>query len=85
MAKNKKPQSYSRPIVDKGLIKMFLKLSPEERIQANDNAIRTFSELNNAFKQQKTAKRKSKTEPQVLKNPHLLLHFSVSPVRSVMD
>ena len=60
MVKNKKSQSYSRPIVDKGLIKMFLKLSPEERIQANDNAIRTFSELNNAFKQQKTAKRKSR-------------------------
>lgn len=59
MAKNKKSRSYSRPLVDKGLIKMFLKLSPEERIQANDNAIRTFSELNNAFKQQKTANRKS--------------------------
>lgn len=48
-----------RSIVDKELIRMFLKLTPEERIRANDNAIRTFSELNNAFKQQKTAIRKS--------------------------
>ena len=59
MAKNKKSRSYTKPIIDKGLIKMFLKLSPEERIQANDNAIRTLSELNHAFKQQKTANRKS--------------------------
>ena len=27
--------------VDKGLVAMFLKMSPEERLQANDNAART--------------------------------------------
>lgn len=59
MTESNQSISKHRPVVDKGLIKMFLKLTPEERIQANDNAIRTFSELNNAFKQQKTAIRKS--------------------------
>ncbi len=60
MPMKKRNQSITpKPIVDKGLIRMFLKLSPEERIQANDNAIRTFYELNNAFKQQKPEIRKS--------------------------
>jgi hypothetical protein len=36
--------------VDKGLIKMFLKMTPEERLRANDNAIRTLTELRNDFK-----------------------------------
>lgn len=38
---------------DKGLIKMYLDMSPEERIRANDNSIRTLVELRNAFKKQK--------------------------------
>ena len=39
--------------VDKGLVAMFLKMSPEERLQANDNAARTIQELRHAYKQQK--------------------------------
>ena len=39
--------------VDSGLISMFLKMSPEERLRANDNAFRTILELRDAFKQQK--------------------------------
>lgn len=38
--------------VDKGLIAMFLKMSPEERLRANDNAAKTIQELRNAFQQQ---------------------------------
>jgi hypothetical protein len=39
--------------VDKGLVAMFLKMSPEERLQANDNTARTIQELRNAYRQQK--------------------------------
>jgi hypothetical protein len=39
--------------IDKGLVAMFLKMSPEERLQANDNAARTIQELRDAFKQQR--------------------------------
>lgn len=39
--------------VDKGLVAMFLRMSPEERLQANDNAARTILELRDAYKQQK--------------------------------
>jgi len=39
--------------VDKGLVAMFLKMSPEERLQANDNAARTILELRDAYQQQK--------------------------------
>lgn len=39
--------------VDKGLVATFLKMSPEERLQANDNAARTIQELRNAYKQQR--------------------------------
>ena len=37
--------------VDIGLIIMFLKMTPEERLKANDNAINTIAELRNAFAQ----------------------------------
>ena len=37
--------------VDKGLVAMFLKMSPEERLQANDNAARAIQELRDAYKQ----------------------------------
>ena len=40
--------------VDKGLVAMFLKLSPEERLKSNDNAVRTILELRNAFQQQQS-------------------------------
>ena len=39
--------------VDKGLVAMFLKMSPEERLQANNNEVRTIWELRDACKQQK--------------------------------
>jgi hypothetical protein len=39
--------------VDKGLVSMFLKMSPEERLKDNDNAVCTILELRNAYKQQK--------------------------------
>jgi len=39
--------------VDKGLVAMFLKMSPEERLRANDNAARTILELRNAYQQRK--------------------------------
>ncbi len=44
--------------VDRGLVAMFLRMSPEERIQANDNAFRTILELRDAYRQQKTSERK---------------------------
>lgn len=46
--------------VDKGLVAMFLRMSPEERLLANDNAICTIMELRDAYKRQKASERKSK-------------------------
>jgi hypothetical protein len=43
-----------KELVDKGLVAMFLRMSPEERLRANDNAIRTILELRNAYRQRKT-------------------------------
>jgi hypothetical protein len=47
-----KPKDLSG--VDKGLVAMFLKMSIEERLRANDNAARTIWELRDAYKQQQT-------------------------------
>lgn len=44
--------------VDKGLVAMFLKMTPEERLKANDNAIRAIMEMRNAFR-----KSNVRTEP----------------------
>jgi hypothetical protein len=52
-----KSESYQ---IDRGLVAMFLKLSPEERLQANDNAARTILELRNAYQQQKINRLRSK-------------------------
>ena len=46
--------------VDKGLVAMFLRMSPEERLRANDNALRAILELRHAYRQQKTNRHKSK-------------------------
>ena len=46
--------------VDKGLVAMFLKMSPEERLRANDNALRTILELRHAYRHWKTNERRSK-------------------------
>lgn len=60
MVKSSDTQGNMQFGVDKGLISMFLKMSPEERLQANDNAVRTIAELRNAFKQQEKSSRRSK-------------------------
>jgi hypothetical protein len=52
---SKKNIRYSWPGVDKGLIKMFLKITPEERLRTNDNTIRTLTGLRNVFKKQKAS------------------------------
>jgi hypothetical protein len=44
--------------VDKGLVAMFLRMSPEERLRANDNAFRTILELRDAYRRQKNIERK---------------------------
>ena len=46
--------------VDKGLVAMFLKMSPEERLQANDNAVRAILELRDAYQQQKINRNRPK-------------------------
>jgi hypothetical protein len=49
--------------VDKGLVAMFIRMSPDERLLANDNMVRTILELRNAFKQRKTNRIGSKRNP----------------------
>jgi hypothetical protein len=44
--------------VDKGLVAMFLRMSPEERLRADDNAFRTILELKDAYRRQKRNERK---------------------------
>ena len=58
MVKETKAEQQSG--VDKGLVAMFLKMSPEERLQANDNALRTILELRHAYRQWRTNERKSR-------------------------
>jgi hypothetical protein len=47
MGKIKKDECL--PAVDKDLIALFLKMSPEERLKANDNAMRGILELRDGF------------------------------------
>jgi len=56
----KKKKAKDQLGVDKGLVSMFLKMSPEERLQANDKAILTIMELRNAYQQRETSGRRSK-------------------------
>jgi hypothetical protein len=56
MALNSDKQKNKQLGVDKGLIRMFLKMTPEERLQSNDNTIRALMELRNAFEKQKIQK-----------------------------
>jgi len=44
-------------IVDRGLVAMFLEMSPEERLKANDNMVRVILELRNAYQGQETNRR----------------------------
>ncbi len=46
--------------VDRGLIAMFLRMSPEERLRANDNAFLTILELKDAYRRKKANERKPK-------------------------
>ena len=39
--------------VDQGLIAMYLKMSVEERLLTNDDAVRTIQELRDAFREKK--------------------------------
>ena len=50
----KETKAEFQPSVDRGLVAMFLKMSPEERLRANDNALRTILELRYAYRQRKT-------------------------------
>ncbi len=56
---NKDKQKSKTPQVDKEQITMFLKMTPEERLKSNDNAINAIAELRNALEQQKTSNRRS--------------------------
>jgi hypothetical protein len=40
-------------------VAMFLKMTPEERVAANDNMVRTILELRHAFKKKKSEERRS--------------------------
>ena len=44
--------------VDRGFVAMFLRMSPEERLQANDNAFHTIKDLRDAYRRQKANERK---------------------------
>ncbi len=55
MAQNSDKQKNLQVRVDKGLIEMFLKMTPEERVRSNDNTIQALVELRNGFKKQKTS------------------------------
>jgi hypothetical protein len=46
--------------VDKGLVAMFLRMSPEERLRANDDAFRTILELKDAYRRRKAEKDRPK-------------------------
>ncbi len=56
----KETKSANQSGVDKGLVAMFIRMSPEERLRANDNAFHTILELRDAYRQRKTNERKSK-------------------------
>ncbi len=60
MAQHSDKQKSLQFRVDKGLIEMFLKMTPEERIRSNDNTIRALVELRNAFNKQKPSSFRSK-------------------------
>ena len=56
----KETKTENRSGVDRGLVAMFLRLSPEERLRANDNALRTILELRHAYRQRRIEERKSR-------------------------
>lgn len=48
-----KTKNSNSSSVDKSLVTMFLKMTPEERLQMNDNSASTILELRSAYKQPK--------------------------------
>jgi hypothetical protein len=56
----KETKAESQTGVDKGLVAMFLWMSPEERLQTNDNVLRTILELRHAYNQRGIDERKSR-------------------------
>ena len=56
----KSAKSVEQSGVDKGLIAMFIKMSPEDRLRANDNVFRAILELRDAYRRRNTNKRKPK-------------------------
>jgi len=52
-----KTENKNRPVVDKGLVAMFLRMSPEERLNANDKAVRAILEMRDAYQRQKNKRR----------------------------
>jgi hypothetical protein len=55
----KKTEISASSGVDSSLIAMFLKMSPEDRLKSNDNAVRAILELRDAYEQQKAVKHRS--------------------------
>lgn len=51
-ARRSSPDSR-QDMIDRGLIAMFLKMTPKERLEANDNAVLVIMELQDAFKRRK--------------------------------
>lgn len=49
-------KTLNKSSVDKSLVAMFLKMSPEERLRANDNAVRAILEMRHAYKQRQDTK-----------------------------
>jgi hypothetical protein len=45
--------------VDTGLVAMFIRISPEELLRANDHAFRAILELRDAYRRRKTSGSKS--------------------------
>ena len=52
------PKTDQQIEVDRDLIAMFLRMSPEERILTNDNSIRAIMDLRNAFREKETTSSK---------------------------
>lgn len=50
--KEQKGELKTEDGVDKSLVAMFLRMTPEQRIQANDNAARLILELRDAYQRQ---------------------------------
>lgn len=78
-----KTNKIDSPIVDKGLVDMFLRMSVEERIQANSHAVQAILELRDAGKKKKsieTVEEQTSILKEVLKKEvkqHQIFSFSI--------